>query len=170
MNLSFTMQNWNALTWEEFCAVAAEVRLQGIEMYNVNGPAFQGKLSPANPELAAATRRGLIRQNLTVPCIGTVLDFTDADFRYELDECLEIAKNLGVENVALHTSEESQDVCAARISAYMDKLTGTGVRLLVETTGAYADSARLRDLLNRFADFHSLPVPHRPYRAPYAAH
>ena len=152
MNLSFTMQNWNALAWEEFCATAADVRLQGIEMYNVNGPAFQGKLSPANPELAAATRRSLIRQNLSVPCIGTVLDFTDADFRYELDECLELAKNLGVENVALHTSCEDQDRCADRLAGFMDKLGDGSVRLLIETTGAYADSARLRDLLNRFAD------------------
>ena len=147
MKLSFSIQNWNALSWSEFCAVASDVKLQGIEIYNVNGPAFQGKSSPANPELAAATRRSLIRQGLTVPCIGTVLDFTDADFRYELDECVELAGNLGVENIGIRTSCEDQDRCADRLAGFMDKLGDGPVRLLIETTGAYADSARLRATL-----------------------
>ena len=62
MKLSFSIQNWKDLEWNEFCTTAAEVRLQGIELYNVKDPMFGRKDSPVNPELAAATRRNLIRQ------------------------------------------------------------------------------------------------------------
>ena len=152
MKLSFSIQNWNAYSWAEFCAVAQDVKLQGIEIYDVNGPVFQGKNSPANPELSAATRRALVNQNLAIPCIDTVGDFTNPDFMRELSECVELAVNLGIENIGIHTDADNQGACAERIGQLMTAVAGKPVSLLVETTGAYADSAKLRDLLNRFAD------------------
>ena len=152
MKLSFSIQNWNDLGWNEFCAVAADVRLQGVEICDVNGPAFRGKASPTNPELAAATRRALIRQGLSVPCVDTVGDFTDPGFPGELDECVELAVNLGIPCVGVHTDEDSAPACVERIGRLLEQLGDRPVTLLVETTGAYADTARLRDLLNTFAD------------------
>ena len=55
MKLSFSIQNWKDLEWNEFCTTAA-IEMKGIELYNVKDPC-SGKNSPANPELAAATRR-----------------------------------------------------------------------------------------------------------------
>ena len=152
MKLSFSIQNWNTLRWHDLCAAAEEIRLQGVEIYDVNGPAFQGKDNPANPELAQIAKRALNRQKLCIPCIDTVNDFTDARFQEEFAECLELAVNLDVKYIGLHTACDDQDTCAGHVAALMQQIAHKPVRLLVETSGAYADSARLRDLLNRFAD------------------
>ena len=82
--------------WEEFCSAAVSTRMNGIELYDIQGPVFQGKASPANPERAAGVRRKLIGQGLALPCISTVCDFTDPGFKREFSECLEVAVNLGI--------------------------------------------------------------------------
>jgi len=152
VKLSFSIQNWYNYSWNEFCATAVDLRLQGVEIYNLNGPAFQGKSSPTNPELARSTRRKLINQNLSIPCIDTVCDFTDEASFAEMRECIELAVNLGVEYIGIHTACEDQEACIARINEYIESIGEEKVRLLIETTGAYADTIRLRDILNHFAD------------------
>ena len=77
MKLSFSIQNWKNMSWDEFCDVAEATRMQGIELYDIQGPVFRGKTSPSNPERAASTRRYLISKNLRIPCVNTVNDFTN---------------------------------------------------------------------------------------------
>ena len=152
MKLSFSIQNWDSLTWSECCASAADAHLKGIELYNLDAPMLQGKSSPTNPQLSAVTRRELVRQELSVPCVGTVGDFTSPDFAGELAETVEVAMNLGAENIVIHTGEGDMDVCEKAVAELLDVIGDQPVRLLVDTVGAYADTARRRDLLNRFAD------------------
>ncbi|MBR1821260.1 MAG: AMP-dependent synthetase, partial [Clostridia bacterium] len=94
MKLSFSIQYWKNLTWNDAVAAALDAKLAGVEIYDVNGPAFAGKNSPTNPELAAATRRALVNQGLSLPCVDTVGDFTDQRFDDELAECVRVAVNL----------------------------------------------------------------------------
>ena len=152
MKLSFTLQYWKHLTWPQALGAALDAKLAGVELYDVNGPMFQGKSSPTNPELAAATRRSLTNQGLSLPCVDSVGDFTDQRFVDELAECVEVAVNLGVPYVGVHTDEGNQAACVERVARLLDVVGDKPVTLLVATTGAYADTARLRDLLNRFAD------------------
>ena len=152
MKLSFSMQNWTGLSWNDICTVALDARLQGIELYNIDGPVFQGKTSPTNPELAAATRRRLTNSGLSLPCVEAVGDFTDQAFPLELARLIEIAVNLGIPHVSLHTDCDNQAACVERLGQLLTLASDKPVTLLVTTTGAYADTGRLRDLLNRFAD------------------
>ena len=152
MKLSFSIRNWNDLSWNEFCATAAEVRMQGVELYNVKSPAFSQKDSPVNPEISAAVRRSLIRQSLSIPCVDTAGDFTDADFMDEFEEAVRTAVNLGVSYVQIHTSCKEQETNEEQVKRLLRRVTGKPVCLLVESSLAYADTANLRDLLNRFAD------------------
>ncbi|MBQ6372887.1 MAG: AMP-binding protein [Clostridia bacterium] len=152
MKLSFSIQNWDGLSWPEFVQAALDARLQGIELSEIAGPVFQGKSSPTNPELAAATRRHLTNQGLSLPCVDTVGDFTDPNFMRELTECVDVAVNLGIPSVGIHTDSDSQAACAERIGELLKVVSGKPISLLVATTGAYADTKNLRDLLNRFAD------------------
>ena len=152
MKLSFSIQNWDNLTWSECCASAADAHLKGIELYNLDSPMLSGKTSPANPELAAVTRRDLVRQDLCIPCVGTVGDFTGPEFASELAEAMEVAMNLGTENIVIHTNEGDQAVCEQAVTLLLDVIGEQPVRLLVDTVGAYADTGRLRELLNRYAD------------------
>ena len=152
MKLSFSIQYWKSLSWPQAVAAALDAKLSGIELYDVNGAMFQGKSSPTNPELAAATRRHLTNQGLSLPCVDTVGDFTDQRFLDELNECVEVAVNLGAPYVGIHTDESNQAACVERMARLVDAVGDKPVTLLIATTGAYADTARLRDLLNRFAD------------------
>ncbi|MCR4883759.1 MAG: AMP-binding protein [Clostridiales bacterium] len=113
---------------------------------------LSGKTSPTNPELAAVTRRDLVRQDLCIPCVGTVGDFTGPEFASELAEAMEVAMNLGTENIVIHTNEGDQAVCEQAVDLLLDVIGEQPVRLLVDTVGAYADTGRLRELLNRYAD------------------
>ena len=152
MKLSFSIQYWQGLSWEEFCVSAVSARMQGIDMYGLQGPVFQGKTSPTNPERAASVRRSLLRQGLEIPCVGTARDLTNPLFDDEFAQCLETAVNLGVRCVSVHTDCEDDDKNADLLSSLLKKTGDAPVTVLVETAGPYADSARLRSLLNRFAD------------------
>ena len=152
MKLSFSIQNWNTMSWDELRAVASCTQMSGIELYDIDGPVFAGKASPANPELAAVTRRELAGEGLAIPCIGTVNDFTDPAFAREFAECLETAVNLGIDCIGIHTENADPEECAAHLEAVLEALGEKPVAAVIETTGAYADTGKLRDLLNRFAD------------------
>ncbi|MBQ3424552.1 MAG: TIM barrel protein, partial [Clostridia bacterium] len=152
MKLSFSLQYWNNLGWPEALSSAIDAKLSGVELYDVNGQAFAGKDSPTNPELAAATRRHLVNRGLAIPCVDTVGDFTDQGFERELAECVVVAVNLGAPCVAVHTDMDNQAACVERLTRLLEGVGAAPVTLLIETTGVYADTARLRDLLNRFAD------------------
>ncbi len=152
MKLSFSIQNWNTMSWKELCQVASCTQMSGIELYDIAGPVFAGKSSPANPELSAVTRRELAGAGLALPCIGTVNDFTDPAFKQEFSECLETAVNLGIDCIGLHTENADPEECAVHLEEVLEAIGSKPVAAVVETTGAYADTGRLRDLLNRFAD------------------
>ena len=152
LKLSFSIQNWTHMTFDELCMAALDARLKGLELCDIQSELFRGKSSPANPALAAATRRRLTNRGLSIPCVDTAGDFTDPNFFDELTQCITLARNLGVEHVGIHTDADNQGACAERIGQLLPLLGDEKITLLVETTGAYADTSRLRDLLNHFAD------------------
>ncbi len=153
MKLSYSILNWTDVSWQAHCAAAEASGMQGIELAGIGTPAFQGKDSPVNPELSLVTRRALIRQKLSIPCVDTVSDFMSGDAYTELRQVIEAAQNLGAPYVALHTDCADADAVTAALSAVLDSLEAdSGLVLLLETRGALADSGKLRDILNRFAD------------------
>ena len=121
MKLSFSIQNWNRLGWDEFCAVAEGTRMQGIELYDIKSPVFQGKSSPANPDRAAGVRRNLISLGLEIPCISTVLGLTEPGFLWEFDECLETAMNLGIPCVSVHAAADDDEENARVLSGLLER-------------------------------------------------
>ncbi len=151
MKLSFSIQNWRE-NWDQLREAAVSARMQGIEFYNIEGKLFEGKGSPANPERAAYVRRHLVSDGLAVPCIGTVRDFTNPAFMNEFEKCAAVAVNLGIPNIGIHTVAEDQELAEACVREILKKVENKPVTVLVETCDAYGDTARLRDLLNRFAD------------------
>ena len=126
--------------------------MSGIELYDIEGPVFQGKSSPTNPELAASSRRQLIAKGLQVPCVEMAGSFTDKSSMREMEESVIAAVNLGIPYIGIHTEEVDPEVSADAIAAILEAVGERPVAVLVETTGAYADTGKLRDLLNRFAD------------------
>ena len=154
MNLSFTIHNWPGMDWNQFCAAAADARLQGVEMDTVDNPIFQTRMSPTNPELAVAAHRQLVGQNLTIPCIGTEVDLMAPEAGAAVAAAVETAKNLLVPYVVLRTDSTDAGAVARRLGPLVEEAEDAGVVLLLETVGAMADTGLLREILDAFASDH----------------
>ena len=152
MKLSFSIEKWKNIAWRDLCDVAENTNMAGIEICDIQGPAFRGKGSPTNPELAAASRRELTGKGLRIPCISTALDFVTPEFAREFRESLTAAVNLGVDFIGIHTDSTDMDICRRCVTEILSEVRNTPVAVLVETKGAFSDTAKLRDLLNFFAD------------------
>ena len=154
MKLSYTIRGWKDRDWSQLCAAAVDTRLQGLEIDSVKNPIMQKKMSPINPELAVAAHRRLAEQGLTVPCIGTTCDFAAEDAAGEIAEAIRSAGDLLVPYVAVATACTNTDTAIAALAPWVAAAEESGVVILIKTAGAFADTTKLRDILNHFASDH----------------
>lgn len=154
MKLSYTIRGWRDRDWSQLCAAAVDTRLQGLEIDSVKNPIMQKKMSPINPELAVAAHRRLAEQGLTVPCIGTTCDFAAEDAAGEIAEAIRSAGDLLVPYVAVATACTDTDTAIAALAPWVAAAEESGVVILIKTAGAFADTTKLRDILNHFASDH----------------
>ena len=159
MKLSFSTKGWHEPTFDQFCEVADELRFQGIELHNIYNRLFTDKDGAFHDYAAAATRRRLFEKGLDIPCIDTVCNaadgVTDAAVE-EITRCLEIAANLGIPCVRLKAANAADtDDAVERVYGLVAQMLpvaeGQEVTLVIETSGLFANTARLRDLLDSFA-------------------
>lgn len=154
MKLSYTIRGWKGRDWPQLCAAAVDTRLQGLEIDSVENPIMQQRMSPINPELAAAAHRRLAEQGLTVPCIGTARDFASSDAADEIAGAIRAAGDLLVPYVAVASAQADVDGAIAALTPWVEEAERTGVVLLIKTAGTFADTGKLRDVLNHFASDH----------------
>ena len=170
MKLSFSINGWTGYTWEEFCAAATEIGFNGIEIHDINKDGLSDKTGPFNKYNAAATVRNLADNGIKIPCIDSVCDIAVNDdiCINEITECINVAHNLYIPYVRIHVkrreeiSVDSVKECIAKILPIAEEKS---VTLLVETTGFFADTSKLRDLLIYFAsdNIAALWDLHHPY-------
>ena len=153
MNLSFSTRGWSDLTWDEMLESALDMGFNGIEVYNL--PKFNPLLEKGGPfhkYQTAATVRQLKEKKLTIPCFDTSYDISEnADCVSCLKDLMDIAHNTQVPYVvacALHDNEQ-------QVFANLDVLVPYGqekqVVLLLKSSGIYANTARLRSVLDYYA-------------------
>ena len=174
MRLCFSTKGWHDASWDDFLTAAADLGFEGIEIHRITAPAMARKGCPADPQAAAAAYRALYDRGLTIPCIDTTADLCDREQQGKLFEeitlCLDAAKRLHTPYVRLHTAlEESrfnEELVRASLAFALPLAEQAGVVLLIETMGVYADTARLRDLLDSYASdtLAALWDFHYPYR------
>ena len=160
MKLSFSTKGWHEPTFDQFCEVADELRFQGIELHNIYNRLFTDKDGAFHDYAAAATRRRLFEKGLDIPCIDTVCNaadgVTDAAVE-EITRCLEIAANLGIPCVRLKAANAADtDAAVERVYGLVAQMLPVAeeqeVTLVIETSGLFANTTRLRDLLDSFAE------------------
>ena len=168
MNLSFSTRGWPGLTWEEMVDTALQMGFTGIEVYNL--PKFPDMLAKGGPfhlYQTAATARDLREKKLTIPCFDTSCDLsTDASAVETLLELIQVARNAQVGYVVACALEDREDVVRDALYQLVPAAEKAGVSLLLKTSGIYADTARLRSMLNHFASdcLGALWDVHHPYR------
>ena len=168
MKLSFSTRGWGDLSWQALLDSALDMKFTGIEVYNLfKFPELTDRGGPFHKHTIAATVRQLRDLKLTIPCIDTSMDLSastaDGD---TLAQMMAIAHDLKVPYVVGWASGDDEAMLRANIDKLLPKAEEQGVCLLIKTSGIFADTARLRSLLESYASdwLGALWDMHHPYR------
>ena len=157
MKLSFSTKGWHNHNFDEFCEIANEFGFEGIELHNIKNRLFTDHDGAFHDYAAAATVRRLYDRRLTIPCIDSICELSESEEALaELRACMKIAKNLRIPNIRLRAGAaeneaEAIESVAGLLSRVLPEAEAQGVTLLLETSGLFANTAVLRDMLERFA-------------------
>ena len=168
MNLSFSTRGWPELSWDEMIATALDMGFSGIEVYNL--PKFgslREKGSPFHKYQTAATIRQLKEKKLKIPCFDTSWDISAPGNCIEtLEDVMQTARNTQVPCISVCALTEDEAQVRRNLQALMLLADRLDVTVLVKTSGIYADTARLRAMLDEFASDHlaALWDVHHPFR------
>ncbi len=153
MKLSFSTRGWSNLNWEDTVNIAEEMGFSGIEVYNL--PKFDPMLDRSGPfhkYNAAATVRQLKEKNLTIPCFDTSCDISSGgDCIPFLQTLMEAAKNARVPYISVVALTENETAVKENLTRITAEAREKEVTILIKTSGIYANTARLRKLLDEFA-------------------
>ena len=168
MKLSFSTRGWPNLSFGDMIATAVDMGLSGIEVYNLQKTAsLCDRGGPFHKYQVGATVRELRDKKVEIPCFDTSLDLSDGDSAVEpLLSLLAIAKSAKVPCVAACALSDDEDTVGKNIETLLAHVQNSGAALLIKTSGIYADTTRLRSMLDRFAcdELGALWDVHHPYR------
>ena len=153
MNLSFSTRGWPDLSWEEMMETALDMGFSGIEVYNL--PKFDPMIDRSGPfhkYQAAATVRTLREKKLQIPCFDTSYDLSAGmECIPYLLSLMEVAHNTQVSYVVACALQDHEEQVFDNLAILLDKAEELGITVLIKTSGIYADTARLRKVLDHFA-------------------
>ncbi len=168
MKLSFSTRGWPNLSFDEMLQTATDMGFSGVEVYNL--PSFESltdRGGPFHKYNTAATVRKLRECGLTIPCFDSSCDISLGLSTVKTAKSLiEIAQNTRVPYVVVCALGDSEANVYDVLSELLPEAERADVTILVKTSGIYADTSRLRSMLDRFAS-DNLAVLwdiHHPYR------
>ena len=168
MNLSFSTRGWGDLPWDEMIHAALDMKFTGIEVYNLfKFPEMTDRGGPFHKHNIAATIRQLRDLKLSIPCLDTSLDLSEREANADiLADMMHIAHDLKVPYVVAWASSANEEMINSNLERLLPLAEEQGVCILIKTSGIYADTAKLRTLLESYAsDFTgALWDMHHPYR------
>ena len=168
MNLSFSTRGWGDLSWDQMLQEAVDMRFGGVEVYNLfKFPEMTDRGGPFHAHKVAATIRQLRDLKLKIPCFDTSVDLSsDPEAVNILSALLETAANAQVPYVVACALTENEEQVGENLEKLLPKAEAAGVPLLLKTSGIYADTGRLRSMLESFASdwLGALWDMHHPYR------
>ena len=170
MKLSFSTKGWHNSTFDEFCEIAKDLKFSGIELHNIHNRLFTDRDGAFHDYAAAKTVRKLYEMKLSIPCIDTICNLADENTKSEsineINACIAIANDLHIPYVRVKAyGEENYDLVSGIISEVLPACEQKGIVVLIETSGIFCDTAKLRDMLDSFAcdNLAALWDMHSPY-------
>lgn len=153
MKLSFSTRGWKNLVWEEIVESAIESEFNGIELYDVQKmPSLTEKNGPLHKYNATATYRFLKEKGLEIPCIDTSCDLAgDENCVETVNALMDIAKSVHTPFVSVVVLSENDETVRERLSQLIAVAEEKDITVLIKTSGVYASTSRLRDLLESYA-------------------
>lgn len=156
------------MTLDAIVSMATDINFSGIELYNVHlNENFLKKGGPFNKYSIAATARMLYDKGLEIPCFDTSIDLSEEeDPSSLLRSLLELASTIKVPYVAVYASKPDEELIKSRLDRIVGYAALKKVCILMKTSGIYADTKRLRALMDSYAcdELAALWDVHHPYR------
>ncbi|MCL1802036.1 MAG: AMP-binding protein [Eubacteriaceae bacterium] len=176
MKISFSTLALPEASWEDITSMASDLSFDGIEVRGLGSDIFAYAARPFTKEQAPITLEKLKALNLAISCFSSNCCVADkgkaAKNREEIKAYIDLASSFNTEFVriladgTIFPEKEIDDGFVVSELKHLSKYAEEkGVTLLVETNGAYADTLRLRHLLEEVASDHvaALWDMHHPY-------
>ena len=151
MKLSFSTRGWQDLCWTDLTSAAKEMHFAGIELYDLfKREDLVGRDGPFDRYSVASTMRHLRRDGINVPCLDLSADLSSDGLDTILWAC-GMAGQMHVPYVAFDIKHADDEVNLPRLRKASEEASRAGTELLIKTRGDYADTGKLRDLLDGLA-------------------
>ena len=177
MRISFSTLGCPDFSWVDIYTMAKDFKFDGIEIRGLGENIYAVSAPPFTAGQIDKTIAKLASLHLSIPCLSTGRSLKFRDEREqvvkEIGEYLRLAEKLSAPYIRLLadldgpvTGEVDDDYVAEVLLQLADMAKGTGVTLLCETNGVYADTRRLRALLDKVnrPEIAALWDMHHPYR------
>lgn len=177
MKISFSTLGCPDFPWSEIYSMAKDLGFDGIEIRGLGSDIFAVSAQPFKPEQRAKTIQKLREIGLEIPCLssGSSLRFAEKkeETLKEIREYIALAHEIGTPYIRVLADldapvrgEVNDDVVLDMLEILAPEAEAAGVTLLCETNGVYADTKRLRRLLDKANSpaVAALWDMHHPYR------
>ncbi|MBO7503811.1 MAG: sugar phosphate isomerase/epimerase [Clostridia bacterium] len=181
MKLAFSTLGCPNWTFNEIFATAKDLGFDGVEIRGIGKEIFAPDIAEFSDSRIDAALAKIKRLGIEIPCVTSgicVKDYgldaaADRKAVEDAEKYAALAAKLGAHYVrilgdsdVMPRGEVSDERVATALEDMLAAAAGTGVKLLIETNGAYADSARLAALVEKIADpgLGVLWDVHHPYR------
>lgn len=174
MKIAFSTLGCPNYDWTDIYTMAKDLGFDGIEIREIQS---EFKKSPFSTENCAKTAEKLNKIKIEVPCLSTgcVISETDKSEENiaEITEYIKVAATLGARYIRILADrnpgpekEVDDDTVIAEIKKLIPAARENNIILLIETNGVYADTKRLKKLLDAVDDnsVAALWDTHHPYR------
>ncbi len=174
MKIAFSTLGCPNYDWKDIYSMAKDLGFDGIEVREIRS---EFSRSPFSPENCESTAKKLKQIRLEVPCLSTgcVLSETEKSEENiaEITEYMKVASTLGASYIRIladrtpaPTKEIDDRLVVEEIRKLIPFARENNIILLVETNGVYADTKRLKKLLDEINDnsVQALWDTHHPYR------
>ena len=177
MKISFSTLACPDYSWTEIYSMAKDIGFDGIEIRGLGNDIFAVQAKPFTDEQLPKTVKKLKELGLSIPCLASGCSLKDKSQRNkniaEITQYIVLAGKLGTPYVRVlaDTAPQAEGKVDDDYAADLLRVLGTiaegfGVTLIVETNGVYANTKRLRKLLDKIGSkgVAALWDMHHPYR------
>ena len=178
MKISFSTLACPDFDWTDIYSMAKDLGYDGIEIRGLGQDIFAVKAKPFTEKHLPGTINKLKSLDIEIPCLSSGCALKDkereAETISEITSYIELAEKLGTPYIRILGDKEPMPVDEVDddyVASVLTKLADIAkekcsVTLLVETNGVYADTKRLRALLDKVgrSEVAALWDMHHPYR------
>ncbi|MDR0223086.1 MAG: AMP-binding protein [Oscillospiraceae bacterium] len=177
MKIAFSTLACPNFSWTDIYSMAKDLGFNGIEIRGLGEEIFAARAKPFTPNEVGGTKEKLKHLGLEIPCLssGCCLKNKEnfGENMAEITEYISLAEKLGTDYIRIlgdlepmPRGEVDDNVVIEALNALKGAAAKAKVTLLVETNGVYADTKRLKALLDAVnsPSVAALWDMHHPYR------